>query len=278
MQKETCWNGSTGNAGKIEADEKHVRMLVNEWNMQDCNASDTPLGGEVIGDDERELMTPGMSTFFRRSAARINYLSQDRPDLNVVSRVIAMKMANPRCGDELLIKRVVRYLKGRPRLRYKYPWGGDSSKLEVYTDSDWAGDREKRRSTSGEVLLFGGHMIGHWSKLQNNPAPSSGEAELNAGAKGLSEMLGVRHLLEQLGVNTGLVHYIDASAAKGVMMRRGAGRTKHLEVRQLWSQHMVDRFRVEVVKIPRRLNLADNLTHAVSKRAIELFREAVGLC
>ena len=58
-------------------------------------------------------------------------------------------------------------------------------------------------------------------------------------------------------------------------MRRGAGKIKHLEVRQLWSQRMVEKFRV---KGPRRVNLADNLTHVVSKRSMELFHESVGIC
>ena len=153
--------------------------------------------------------------------------------------------------------------------------GGESTDLEVYTDSDWAGDKNKRRSTSGGVLLFGGHLIGHWSKLQNNPAPSSGEAELNAGTKGLSELLGVRHLLDQLGMQVKLIHYLDASAAKGAIMRKGAGRIKHLEVRQLWGQYVVERFGVTVVKIPRKDNVSDTLTHAVSRKAMDWFMDFV---
>ena len=91
--------------------------------------------------------------------------------------------------------------------------------LVVYTDSDWAGDKEKRRSTSGGVIFHGGCLIGHWSKVQNGPAPSSGEAELNAGSKGLSEVLGIRHFLEQVGASANITHYLDPSAAKGTMLR-----------------------------------------------------------
>ena len=119
--------------------------------------------------------------------------------------------------------------------------------------------------------------MGHWSKLQCSPAPISGEAELTAGSKGLSEMLGIRHFLEQIGVSVGLTHYLDASAAKGTIMRRGAGTIKHLEVRQLWCQHAVDRYCVKVVKIPRKQNLADTLTHAVSSRGLQLFHDAIGV-
>ena len=114
-----------------------------------------------------------------------------------------------------------------------------------------------------------------WCKLQNSPAPSSGEAELNAGTKGLSEMLGIRHLLAQLGIVVSMRHYLGASAAKGTMMRSGAGKIKNLEVRPLWCQHAVEKYGVEVLKIPRAQDLADNLIHPVGKRNLDLFHEAL---
>ena len=114
------------------------------------------------------------------------------------------------------------------------------------------------------MILVGGHLVGHWSKLQNSPAPSSGEAELNAASKGLSEVLSIRHLLEQMNRRVEILHYLDASAAKGTLLRQGAGKIKRLEVRQLWCQHVVDKYGIQVIKIPRRVNLADNLTHAMS--------------
>ena len=120
-------------------------------------------------------MAPGQATLFRRAAARINYLGQDRPDLNVVSRLLAMRMAHPKRGDEEMIKRALRYLKGAPKLIYHYPWEGEIGKLTVYTDSDWGGDKERRRSTSGGVILHGRHLVGHWSKLQASPAPVRGK-------------------------------------------------------------------------------------------------------
>ena len=140
---------------------------------------------------------------------------------------------------------------------YHYPWEGGIGNLTVFTDSDWGGDKEKRRSTSGGVIFHGRHLVGHWSKLQNSPAPSSGEAELNACSKGLSEVLGIRHFLSQIGVKAQIRHCIDASAAKGTLLRKGSGKLKHLEVRQLWCQYAVEKYNIEVVKIPRKLHLAD---------------------
>ena len=61
--------------------------------------------------------------------ARVVYLAQDRPDLDVVACEMAKAMANPRVGDEALIKKVCRYLRGRPNYyqldRYQKQGGRD---------------------------------------------------------------------------------------------------------------------------------------------------------
>ena len=64
---------------------------------------------------------------------------------------------------------------------------------------------------------------------------------------------------------------------KGTLLRRGAGKIKHLEIRQLWCQHAVDKYHIEVLKIARKMNLADSLTHVIGKRELTLFREATGI-
>ena len=120
-------------------------------------------------------------------------------------------------------------------------------------------------------------MVGHRSKLQNSPSPSSGEAELNAATKGKSEVLGIRHFLEQVGVTVRMRHFIDASAAKGTLLRKGAGKIKHLEVRQLWGQYAVEKYGTVVIKIPRRVNLADTLIHPVGRRHWTSFHDSVNV-
>ena len=55
------------------------------------------------------------ATKYRRGVARINYLAQDRPDLAVAANLLARSMAHPKVGDEIKLKRVIRYLKSHPR-------------------------------------------------------------------------------------------------------------------------------------------------------------------
>ena len=81
-----------------------MKALLEEWGMESCKVCDTPVGMDALEVNQGEEMPKGQATLFRRGAARINYLSQDRPDLNVASRLLAMRMANPRRGDEILLK------------------------------------------------------------------------------------------------------------------------------------------------------------------------------
>lgn len=69
---------------------------------------------------------------------------------------------------------------GKPPLVYDYKWGSgpvDIDAMDIYVDTDFAGCKESRRSTSGGVCLNQGSNIKHWSRTQTTIALSSGEAK-----------------------------------------------------------------------------------------------------
>ena len=81
---------------------------------------------------------------FRRIAARCNSLLPDRPDIQFAVKEFRRLMSRqtPRAWE--LLKRVGRYLKGRPRLVWKYDWQSPLDILDVHSDANWAGCRESR--------------------------------------------------------------------------------------------------------------------------------------
>ena len=93
-------------------------------------------------------------------------------------------------------------------------------------------------------------------------ALSSAEAELNAMVKGLVEAVSIWNLVQELWQKEVAIEaYTDASACRGMLLRRGVGRVKHLSTKQLWAQDAVESFGVNIVKIPRAQNSADAFTH-----------------
>ena len=131
----------------------------------------------------------------------------------------------------------------------------------IYSDSDWAGCVKTRRSTSGGIVTYGSHTVQHWSSTQATVALSSGEAELNANVKAAIESIGAKDLYEDPGRTVGCLIQTDSSAAKGIAGREGCGKLKHLSVKQLWIQEVIQDKRVDIQKIARELNSADALTH-----------------
>ena len=177
-------------------------------------------------------------------------------------------MAHRTEGAVVRLKRLLRYVKGAPRVAWTFPWQGPVGKIICQCDSDWASCRRTRRSTSGGgVICVGRHLIHHWSRTQSTVALSSGEAELNSALKGASEALLFRNMAREMAEDYLLEIQGDSAASRGMLLREGAGAVKHLSVRQLWLQEFIARKELTVVQIPRAQNPSDALTHHWSPEA-----------
>ena len=212
-------------------------------------------------DPEALLMDDAASTRHRGLVALLNYIAQDRADLSFAAKELSQSMARPRLGDDQGVKRVARYLRCFPACALVYRWQAQPASLTVYTDADWGGCVQTRRSTSGGLILHGDHLLTFWARTQQCLALSSCESEVNALVKGGVEGLGIKHMAEQCGNSMQLELRTDAAAAQGLCARQGAGRVKHLTVRQLWAQEREAMGDLKIVKVPRAVNCADMFTH-----------------
>ena len=101
------------------------------------------------------------------------------------------------------LKRLVWHLVGMPSLVYEYKFvekgSVPSDTIDLDVDTDFAGCRETRRSTSGGVAMVGGGNIKHWSETQPTIALSSGEAELNGIGAGIAQGMGIQSICRDLG-------------------------------------------------------------------------------
>ena len=265
---------------EIIGDAKHSDILQKEWGLQESSKEvNTPSLKELEDNNNAgEELQGEMATKVRRGIARVNYMSQDRPDLSAAAKAMSQHMSQPREGVLNSLKRCVRYIKKFPVSSMLIPNGVDEEDdtMTVWCDSDWAGDLASRRSTSGGVIVYRGAILAHWSKSQSNVALSSAEAELNATVKGLSELVGLYNLIQETQrVSVSLVLCTDASACKGMLLRHGSGKVKHLSVKQLWAQECVKAFEIVVLKVPREENPSDVLTHSVSYPILDKQMEAL---
>jgi len=257
LGRSICW---TGRGLEYEADPKHVQVLLEEWDMKACRGVASPGVKESEKEEEKVVLPDSGAKAFRRAAARLNYLAQDRADIAYATKELARSMAAPRQVDVVHLKRTLRYLKNNPRAVIIYAWQNQPQSLSSFVDSDWAGCERTRKSTSGGVLMHGTHCLAHWARTQANVALSSGEAELNAALKGGVELIGAEVLLHELGRPINLQIFGDSAACKGMLSREGAGRLKHIQVKQLWLQEHMNNGHIKMIQVPRAVNSADAFT------------------
>ena len=166
-------------------------------------------------------------------------------------------MATPRQSDWEIAKRFGRYLLTKPRATLFYDWQSMPTELVAYSDTDWAGCKSTRRSTSGGMIMHGNHLIRSWSRMQNLVSLSSAEAELYGTVRASSELLGCRSLARDFGQGPSARLYADASAALGIIHRQGLGKVRHLDTNALWVQQAARAKLISYVKILGTRNPAD---------------------
>ena len=256
---------------RLEADPRHAELVVEQLGVGDCRSVATPGidGSEEVDHDDDVDIVGDDATRFRGVAARCNYLAFDRPDMQFATKEICREMSKPTTGSLRRLQRLGRYLKGRPRLVWHFDMQEPPSTLDVYTDSDWAGCRKSRKSTSGGTVMLGTHCLKTWSKTQALVAKSSGEAELYGVVRGATESLGMSTLIKDFGSDIRIQMHLDASAAKGIVERMGISKLRHIDVNVLWLQETTARKIVPLAKIPGELNTADLTTKHLTSALID---------
>ena len=145
-------------------------------------------------------------------------------------------MAGPTIGSFKKLKHLARYLVLVPEVELFYENQPMPKKMDTYVDSDWAGCLGTRKSTSGGFAVLGEHLIKSWSSTQSTIALSSGEAEFYAIVEGASRSLGIKALMDDMGMEVEVVLKSDSSAGRAISLRKGTGKMRRLQAKYLWLQ------------------------------------------
>ena len=140
-----------------EPDEKHAQVLIRTLGLEQCKPSATPYCREpkdMLQQDDHELSEHEIRTH-RGNVARVVYLAQDRMDLSVSACLLATSMANPRGSDQARLKRVGRYLKGRPLYSQLYRRQSETTQITLQT----IGRRARTPDDRKVVALFSSAFI-----------------------------------------------------------------------------------------------------------------------
>ena len=211
-----------------------------------------------------------------------------RPDLAFPVGALSKHAACP--GEEhwTALMRVYKYLRGMPDRSLVFdgstscPENGD---LIGFSDADWAGDINDRRSISGYTFLLSNAAISWQSKKQTSVAQSSTEAEYIALASATKEALWIRTFLMEMFGSTfdvpggpGSLILVDNQSAMALAKNSTFhDRTKHIAVRHHFIRDEIEERRIRVEYVPTGDQVADVLTKALAREKHSRFSEDMGV-
>ncbi|KAH9669730.1 hypothetical protein KPL70_021911 [Citrus sinensis] len=132
--------------GIFISQESYAKETLKRFKMNDCNPISTPVecGVKLSKHDEGEDIDP---TFFKSLVGSLCYLTCTRPDILHAVGLVSRYMENPKTIHFKAAKRIIRYIKGIINFDLLYSFSNDY-KLVGYSDSDWGGDVDDRKSTT----------------------------------------------------------------------------------------------------------------------------------
>ncbi|KAL1204565.1 Retrovirus-related Pol polyprotein from transposon RE2 [Cardamine amara subsp. amara] len=216
---------------------------------------------------------------YRRLVGKLIYLTITRPDLCFAVNQVSQHMKDPSVHHWNMVERILRYIKGSPG---QGVWMGknDSTEIVGYCDADYAGDTMDRKSTTGYCTFIGGNLVTWKSKKQKVVSCSSAESEYRAMKKLTNELVWLKALLKDLGIESTspITMHCDNQAAIHIATNSVFHeRTKHIEV----DCHKVREKIVEGVILPcytrSEDQLADIFTKATSLKICNHIYSKLGL-
>ncbi len=194
-----------------------------------------------------------------------------RPDLAFSVSVISRYSSNPDVSHWQAVKQVFRYIKGSISLQLTFC--GPLLPLSGYTDADWAGDHDTRRSPSDYVFSVGSGAISWSSKRQPTVALSSCEAEYLGRTQATKEAIWLKMLLAQLDTLTSkqslqavIIHCDNQGALALAKNPQFHSRSKHIDIQWHYQSERLENRSVELRYIPTEEQVADGLTKALPRR------------
>ena len=266
--------------GIFVCQKRYAREVLARFGMEESNAVRNPIvpGTKLTKDENGEKVD---ATIFKQLVGSLMYLTVTRPDLMYGVCLISRFMANPRMSHWLAAKRILRYLKGTIELGIFYRRSESSStRLMAFTDSDYAGDLDDRRSTTGCVFLIGSGAISWASKKQPVVALSTTEAEYIAAAFCACQCVWIRRILEKIGAEEESATIIHCDNSSTIALSKHPvlhGKSKHIEVRFHYLRELVNGETVKLEYCATGNQVADIFTKPLKLEQFEKLRALLGI-
>ena len=258
----------------------YTESIIRRFNMQDAKPAQTPMVDEyrISKDNSPKTINEIIKQEYMEVVSSLLYLGHmSRPDIAYACSQLGTVLGNPRQKHLDAAKRVIRYLIGTVDLGLYYKYGSwqppgfnheiDGGTVAGYTDADWAGDRDTRKSSTCYLTFMSSGLISYKMVKQKVNAMSSAESELIAMSAGARDIQYVRNTLESINISkqtTPTRLMCDSSAAIAISENSGMNdKTKHIALRYFSVRDLQKSGILKVDKIGTDFNPSDICTKAL---------------
>ncbi|GJT20953.1 putative ribonuclease H-like domain-containing protein [Tanacetum coccineum] len=217
--------------GIFISQDKNVAEILRKFDFMSVKTSSTPIKTHkpLVKDEEVDDVDVHL---YRSMIGSLMYLTASRPDIMFAVYACSRFQVTPKTSHLNAMKRIFRYLKGKPNLGLWYP-RVSSFDLEAYSDSDYAGANLDRKSTTRGCQFLGRRLISWQFKKQTIMTASTIEAEYVAAANCCGQVLWIQNQMLDYGFNfMNTKIYIDNESTICIVKNPVFhSKTKHIEIR-----------------------------------------------
>ncbi|GJS42279.1 retrovirus-related pol polyprotein from transposon TNT 1-94 [Tanacetum coccineum] len=212
--------------GIFISQDKYVAEILKKFNNTDVKSTSTLVDLEKLLVKDRDADDVDVH-LYRSMIGSLMYLTASRPDIMFAVCACARFQVTPKTSHLLAVKRIFRYLKGKPTLGLWY--SRDSLfELVAYTDSDYAGATQDRKSTTGGCQFFGNRFISWKCKKKSAVAISTTEAKYVAAASCCGQFLTFIHGL-CINMDPHEFSHVYLVVSSALVMNRESKTSRHVK-------------------------------------------------
>ncbi|KAG5562829.1 hypothetical protein RHGRI_005526 [Rhododendron griersonianum] len=264
--------------GIFVSQTKYASNLVKKFGLDSAKHSRTPMSTTTKLSKDVDGVSIDQ-TLYRSMIGSLLYLTASRPDIAFSVGVCARYQANPKESHLTAVKRVIKYISGT--MGYGIWLSKDTnSNLAGFSDADWAGCADDRKSTSGGCFYIGNNLVAWLSKKQNSISLSTAEAEYIAAGSACTQLLWMKQMLDDYGFSQECItHYCDNTSAINISKNPVQhSRTKHIDIRHHFIRDLVEDGTVTLEYLDTTHQKADLFTKPLDFHRFDYLRKSVGVC